>query len=137
MDLFSVQSSESKDRRVEVDSSELRFPSELSKQISSVLQLTNKSDDFIEFRVKANQSKYFTWPDKGVMPPWSKRYVVATMQAQEHAPPDMQCSDMFVVQSTTATDGLTPSSSTERSPFDTEGEVKLKVVVYVASLPTL
>lgn len=119
MDRFSMQSSEFNDRRVEVDPPELRFPFELNKQISTVLQLTNKSDDLVEFRVKANQSKYFTRPDKGVMPPWSKRYVVATARAQEHAPPDMQCIDMFVVQSTTAPDVITPSSSTEQSSFET------------------
>ncbi|GJN04844.1 hypothetical protein PR202_ga22419 [Eleusine coracana subsp. coracana] len=34
MDLFSLQSSESKDRRVEVDPLELRFPFQLNKQIS-------------------------------------------------------------------------------------------------------
>jgi hypothetical protein len=45
----------------------------------------NKSDDFIAFSAKANKSKYYTQPDKGIMSPWSKRYIVATMRAQDGA----------------------------------------------------
>lgn len=86
-----------------------------------MLQLTNRSDDSMAFRVKANRSKYLARrPDEGVLSPWSKCYVVATMLPQEHAPQGMKCSDVFVVQSTSAGNGL-PGN----------GEVTLPVV-YVA-----
>ncbi|OEL30475.1 Vesicle-associated protein 1-2, partial [Dichanthelium oligosanthes] len=84
----------------------LRFPFELNKEISCVLQLMNKSDDFIAFSAKTNKSKYYTRPDNGIMSPWSMRYIVATMRAQEGAPSDMQCNDMFILQNTSVREGL-------------------------------
>ncbi|CAO2149653.1 unnamed protein product [Urochloa humidicola] len=98
----------------------------------------NKSDDFIAFSVKTNKSKYYTQPDKGIMSPWSKRYIVATMRAQDGAPSDdMRCTDMFIVQNTSVSEGLSDSAINEQlfikiAPNAVD-EVKLSIV-YV-SLP--
>lgn len=134
------QSSECKLQSLVIDPLELRFPFELNREVSCVLQLTNKSNDFIAFRAKAYQSKYYARPDKGIMPPWSKRYVVATMQAQEHdtQPPNMKCNDTFLVQSTSAGEGLKPSDVDEDFFKEMVAAGKLMVdevklpIVYVA-----
>ncbi|XP_062198301.1 receptor like protein kinase S.2-like [Phragmites australis] len=128
------QSSDPKER-VEINPVELRFPFELNKEISCVLQLMNKSDDFIAFSAKTNKSKYYTRPDKGIMPPWSKHYVVTTMRAQERSPIDMQCNDIFVVQSTSVSEGVTPSDITEQLFEKMVGKLVHEVtlpIVYVA-----
>ncbi|KAL5204908.1 hypothetical protein ABZP36_009779 [Zizania latifolia] len=72
----------------------------MNKEISCVLQLTNNSDDLVEFHAKTNQKKYSTQPDKGVMAAWSKCYVIVTMKLHEKPLPSMQCNDVFVVRST-------------------------------------
>ena len=92
---------------------ELRFPFELGRDVSCVLQLTNRSGDFVTFAVKANQSKYRTVPGRGVMPPCSKRYVVATLQAAQGSPPaaSMECDDLFIVRSVTVVTSDGGSSS--------------------------
>jgi hypothetical protein len=74
----------------------------------------NRSDDFIAFSARTNKSKFYAQPDKGVMPPWSMRYVVATMRAQERMPSEVQCTDMFIVQNTSVSEDLTDSDITEQ-----------------------
>jgi hypothetical protein len=66
-----------------------------------VLQLTNRTDESIAFYTNTNKLKYQAQPEKGIMPPCSKLFIILTMRAQEHAPPDMQCNDVFLVHSTT------------------------------------
>nr|AGT16241.1 hypothetical protein SHCRBa_027_K06_R_350 [Saccharum hybrid cultivar R570] len=96
-----------------IDPLELRFYFEINREISCILQLRNNSDDFVAFGTTVDQSKYSTRPDKGVMTPWSKRYMIVTMQAQEHAPPDMESNDIFLLQSTIVGEEFTPSDITE------------------------
>ncbi|CAO2149657.1 unnamed protein product [Urochloa humidicola] len=91
------------ERRLAIDPLELRFPFELDRDVSCVLQLTNRSGDFIAFTVQANQSKYRTVPGNGVMPPRSKRYIVATLKAQGSTPDSMQCNDLLHVKSARVT----------------------------------
>jgi len=97
--LFMLQNSEYKLERLAIDPLEVRFPFEVDRDVSCVLQLTNRSPDFVAFTALANQSRYRTVPGRGVMPPWSKLYVVATLQAQGSPPANMRCDDLFVVQS--------------------------------------
>ncbi|KAJ1256763.1 hypothetical protein BS78_K312800 [Paspalum vaginatum] len=121
--------------RVEIDPVELRFPFEPNKELSCVLRLMNKSDDFVAFSAKTNKSKYYTKPDKGILQPWSMRYVIATMRAQERVLSDMQCNDMFIVENTTVGKGLTDSDITEQLFANMGPEVVDKVklrIVYVA-----
>ncbi|XP_037426731.1 putative receptor-like protein kinase At4g00960 isoform X1 [Triticum dicoccoides] len=86
---------------------ELRFLFEPRKDISTCMQLTNQTDGSVAFRVITNQAKYSVQPTKGIMAPCSKRYIYVTLRAQDAAPLNMQCNDMFVVQSTRVNDGCT------------------------------
>ncbi|XP_011031863.1 PREDICTED: vesicle-associated protein 1-2-like [Populus euphratica] len=87
---------------------ELKFPFELKKQISCSLQLSNKSDNYVAFKVKTtNPKKYCVRPNAGVVLPRSNCDVIVTMQAQKEAPTDMQCKDKFLLQSVKTNDGVT------------------------------
>lgn len=112
---------------------ELRFPFEIKKQISCSMQLTNRTDDYIGFKVKTTSpKKYCVRPNSGIVPPRSTSDVIVTMQAQKEAPPDMQCKDKFLVQSVIVAEG-TPVKDVTGDMFTKESgnvvdEVKLKVV---------
>ncbi|KAF9689756.1 hypothetical protein SADUNF_Sadunf01G0125300 [Salix dunnii] len=87
---------------------ELKFPFELKKQISCSLQLSNKTDNYVAFKVKTtNPKKYCVRPNAGIVLPRSTCDVIVTMQAQKEAPIDMQCKDKFLLQSVIANDGVT------------------------------
>ncbi|GAU20743.1 hypothetical protein TSUD_231560 [Trifolium subterraneum] len=115
---------------------ELKFTFELKKQISSSLQLSNKTDSYVAFKVKTtNPKKYCVRPNTGVVLPRSTCDVIVTMQAQKEAPPDMQCKDKFLLQSVRVDDGVDPKDITPEM-FNKEAghvveECKLRVV-YVA-----
>ncbi|KAL9350489.1 hypothetical protein Peur_057744 [Populus x canadensis] len=87
---------------------ELKFPFELKKQISCSLQLSNKTDNYVAFKVKTtNPKKYCVRPNAGIVLPRSTCDVIVTMQAQKEAPTDMQCKDKFLLQSVKTNDGVT------------------------------
>ncbi|XP_075476478.1 vesicle-associated protein 1-1 [Primulina tabacum] len=115
-----------------IDPLELQFPFELKKQISCSMQLTNKSDDYVAFKVKTtNPKKYCVRPNTGVVVPHSACDVIVTMQAQKEAPPDMQCRDKFLLQSVVVRPGITSKDITPEM-FNKESgnhvaECKLKV----------
>ncbi|RWW05539.1 hypothetical protein BHE74_00016862, partial [Ensete ventricosum] len=109
---------------VEIDPLELKFPCEfdspsffwwfagvyrrlfaqveLKKQISCSLQLINKSDDYVAFKV-ANlvaALDFRTWKEATAYFLLRRiQFASVTMQSQREAPPDMQCKDKFLVQS--------------------------------------
>ncbi|KAK4740813.1 hypothetical protein SAY87_024401 [Trapa incisa] len=86
---------------------------ELKKQISCSLQLSNKTDSYVAFKVKTtNPKKYCVRPNTGVVLPRSTCDVIVTMQAQKEAPPDMQCKDKFLLQSVKTSDGATAKDIT-------------------------
>ncbi|KVH91217.1 vesicle-associated protein 1-2-like [Cynara cardunculus var. scolymus] len=115
-----------------VDPQELQFPFELKKQISCSMQLTNKTNNHVAFKVKTtNPKKYCVRPNTGVVLPHSTCDVIVTMQAQKEAPPDMQCKDKFLLQSAVASPGAVPKDITPEL-FNKESgnqveECKLKV----------
>ncbi|CAK9186559.1 unnamed protein product [Ilex paraguariensis] len=119
-----------------VEPQELQFPFELKKQISCSMQLTNKTSNYVAFKVKTtNPKKYCVRPNTGVVMPNSTCDVVVTMQAQKEAPPDMQCKDKFLLQSVVASPGattkdITPELFNKESGSHVE-ECKLRVA-YVA-----
>uniref|UniRef100_A0A803L6M1 MSP domain-containing protein n=1 Tax=Chenopodium quinoa TaxID=63459 RepID=A0A803L6M1_CHEQI len=87
---------------------ELKFNLELKKQICSSLYLTNKTDNYVAFKVKTtNPKKYCVRPNTGVVLPRSTCDVVVTMQALKEPPSDMQCKDKFLLQSVIANHGTT------------------------------
>lgn len=124
---------------LQIEPVELQFPFELKKQISCSLQLTNKSDDSVAFKVKTtNPKKYCVRPNTGIVMPRSTCDVIVTMQAQKEAPPDMQCKDKFLLQSVVASPGtmakdITPEMFNKESGNHVE-ECKLRVA-YVPPQP--
>ncbi|XP_022770246.1 vesicle-associated protein 1-2-like [Durio zibethinus] len=119
-----------------IEPQELQFPFELRKQISCSLNLSNKTDDYVGFKVKTtNPKKYCVRPNTGVVLPRSTCNVIVTMQAQKEAPLDMQCKDKFLLQTVVASAGAAPKDITPEM-FNKESghhveECKLRVV-YVA-----
>ncbi|KAJ9539023.1 hypothetical protein OSB04_031756 [Centaurea solstitialis] len=115
-----------------IEPQELQFPFELKKQISCSMQLKNKTDSHVAFKVKTtNPKKYCVRPNTGIVLPHSTCDVVVTMQAQKEAPPDMQCKDKFLLQSAVASPGAAPKDITPEL-FNKESgnqveECKLKV----------
>ncbi|GFP81772.1 vesicle-associated protein 1-2 [Phtheirospermum japonicum] len=118
-----------------VEPLEMKFPFELKKQISCSLQVSNKTDNYVAFKVKTtNPKKYCVRPNTGIVLPRSTCDIVVTMQAQKEAPAEMQCKDKFLLQSVVASAGATPKDITAEMFNKDQGQVeecKLKVV-YVA-----
>lgn len=112
---------------------ELKFPFELKKQISCSLQLSNKTDNYVAFKVKTtNPKKYCVRPNTGIVLPRSTCDIIVTMQAQKEAPPDMQCKDKFLLQSVKTNDGTT-AKDINAEMFNKEAghvveECKLRVI---------
>lgn len=93
---------------LEIQPRELKFTFELKKQSSCSIHLVNKSDQYLAFKVKTTSPKrYCVRPNTGVVKPNSECDVMVTMQAQRVAPPDMQCKDKFLIQSTVVPYGTT------------------------------
>ncbi|KAI3716839.1 hypothetical protein L1987_68026 [Smallanthus sonchifolius] len=116
-----------------VEPLELKFPFELKKQISCSLQLSNKTENHVAFKVKTtNPKKYCVRPNTGLVLPRSTCDVTVTMQAQKEAPPDMLCRDKFLLQSVVISPGIPAKDITpemfSREPGRVVEECKLKVI---------
>ncbi|CAL9087747.1 vesicle-associated protein [Musa troglodytarum] len=123
-----------------IQPSELRFAFELKKQSSCSFQLTNKTDQYVAFKVKTtNPKKYCVRPNSGIISPRSSCDVTVTMQAQKEAPHDMQCKDKFLLQSVIAEHGAATTDITaemfNREPGKLVEEFKLRVTYVMASPP--
>lgn len=126
---------------LKIQPSELKFQFELRKQSSCCMQLTNKTDQFVAFKVKTtNPKKYCVRPNTGIVLPGSTCDVTVTMQAQKESPPDMQCKDKFLLQSVIAADGATTKEITpemfNKEPDRIVQEIKLRVVYIPANPPS-
>ncbi|TXG62661.1 hypothetical protein EZV62_009655 [Acer yangbiense] len=147
-----------------IQPSELKFPFELKKQSSCSMQLTNKTDKYVAFKVKTtNPKKYCVRPNTGVVLPGSscnvtvkiqllcltvvpkwlivmEQILAVTMQAQKEAPPDLQCKDKFLLQSVAAPDGATTKDIVPELFNKEEGKVveefKLRVIYIPANPPS-
>ncbi|KAH7848387.1 hypothetical protein Vadar_002193 [Vaccinium darrowii] len=121
--------------------SELKFPFEVKKQSSCSMQLTNKTDQYVAFKVKTtNPKKYCVRPNNGLVSPRSACNVTVTMQAQKEAPPDMHCKDKFLIQSVIAPNGATAKDMTPEMFNREDGKVieefKLRVIYIPANPPS-
>ncbi|KAJ4969229.1 hypothetical protein NE237_015930 [Protea cynaroides] len=113
---------------------ELKFTVERKKRSLCSIQLVNNSNQYVAFKVKTTSPKnYCVQPNTGIVQPSSTCNFTVTMQAQQETPPDMQCKDKFLIQST-----IVPFGTTEEdiipSMFMKDGskyieENKLKVVL--------
>ena len=119
---------------------ELKFLFELEKQSYCDLKVANKTDNYVAFKVKTTSpKKYFVRPNTGVIQPWDSCIIRVTLQAQREYPPDMQCKDKFLLQSTvvpphTDVDEL-PQDTFTKDSGKTLTECKLKVS-YISSSTT-
>ncbi|XVF38627.1 hypothetical protein REPUB_Repub20aG0118700 [Reevesia pubescens] len=117
---------------LEIHPQELKFTFELKKQSSCLIQLTNKTDQYVAFKVKTTSpKKYCVRPNTGIVKPKSASDFTVIMQAQRVAPPDLICKDKFLIQSTvvpfgTAEEDITSEMFSKESGKHIE-ENKLKV----------
>ncbi|KAK4770375.1 hypothetical protein SAY87_030907 [Trapa incisa] len=121
-----------------IDPSELRFSFELGKQISCQLHLSNKTDHYVAFKVKTTSpKKYSVRPNMGIILPRTSLDILVIMQAQNEAPPDMQCKDKFLFQCVKTNEGMTAKDITaemfNKGAGNAVEECKLRVV-YVTPL---
>ncbi|XP_009781009.1 vesicle-associated protein 2-1 [Nicotiana tabacum] len=116
---------------ISVSPEELRFQFELEKQSYCDLKVTNSTEHCVAFKVKTTSpKKYFVRPNTGVIHPWDSCFIRVTLQAQKEYPPDMQCKDKFLLQSTIVnndSDELSPDTFNKDSGRTVE-ECKLRVV---------
>ncbi|XP_009389057.2 vesicle-associated protein 1-3 [Musa acuminata AAA Group] len=126
---------------LKIHPSELKLPFEVKKQSSCCMQLTNKTDHYVAFKVKTTSpKKYSVRPNMGVVLPKSTISITVTMQAHKEVPPDLQCKDKFLVQSVVADDGATTKDITaemfNKAPGKDVEEFKLRVVYIPANPPS-
>ncbi|KAJ7944688.1 Vesicle-associated protein 2-1 [Quillaja saponaria] len=118
---------------ISVDPEDLRFQFELEKQTFCDLKVLNNTEHHVAFKVKTTSpKKYFVRPNTGVIHPWDSCIIRVTLQGQREYPPDMQCKDKFLLQSTivphnTDVDELPPDTFNKESGKSIE-ECKLRVV---------
>lgn len=112
---------------------ELSFQIELEKPSSCNLKIVNNTEHHVAFKVKTTSpKKYFVRPNARIIQPWDSCTITVTLQPQKEYPPDLQCKDKFLIQSTK----VAPSTDMDEIPPDTfakEGdkvidEMKLRVV---------
>ncbi|PSS09688.1 Vesicle-associated protein 2-1, N-terminally processed like [Actinidia chinensis var. chinensis] len=118
---------------ISVHPEELKFQFELEKQSHCDLKVANRTEHYLAFKVKTTSpKKYFVRPNTGVIQPWDSCVIKVTLQAQREYPPDMQCKDKFLLQSTI----VAPQTEVTELPQDTFNkdigktveEYKLRVV---------
>ncbi|KAJ0970682.1 hypothetical protein J5N97_018641 [Dioscorea zingiberensis] len=118
---------------ISVHPEELTFEFELEKPSFCNLKVVNNTEHHVAFKVKTTSPrKYFVRPNTSVVQPWDSCTITVTLQAQKEYPPDMQCKDKFLLQSTK----VAPVADVDELPpetFNKEGdkvieELKLKVI---------
>ncbi|KAF0894057.1 hypothetical protein E2562_033946 [Oryza meyeriana var. granulata] len=118
---------------------ELKIPYEVKRKRSCCMQLTNKTDQYVAFKVKTtNPRKYSVRHACGILLPRSSCDITVTMQAPHEVLSDYHCKDKFLVQSVVVGHGATmrdfaPELFT-KAPGRLIEEFKLRVV-YVAANP--
>ncbi|CAB4316011.1 unnamed protein product [Prunus armeniaca] len=119
---------------LEIQPKELKFLFELKKQSSCSVALTNMTNRHVAFKVKTTSpKKYCVRPNVGVILPKSTSEFSVTMQAPRAAPPDMECRDKFLIQSTIVSSGTTDEDITASMFAKDDGkyieEKKLRVTL--------
>ncbi|XP_065857018.1 vesicle-associated protein 2-1 [Euphorbia lathyris] len=101
---------------ISVHPDELKFVFELDRQIFCDLKVVNNTEHHVAFKVKTTSpKKYFVRPNTGVIQPWDSCVIRVTLQAQNEYPPEMQCKDKFLLQSTV----VPPHADVDELPPDT------------------
>jgi len=107
---------------------ELTLPSDLQKQITCEVKLTNETNDYYAFIIETRCRRYHARPDKGIVSPQSSCSIQITMQAQQST-----TIDDFIVKSTIV-DGDARAKHiiehmSDKDPSEVD-EVTLAVVIY-------
>uniref|UniRef100_A0A1D1Z3A3 Vesicle-associated protein 2-2 n=2 Tax=Anthurium amnicola TaxID=1678845 RepID=A0A1D1Z3A3_9ARAE len=120
---------------LEIRPRELKFAFELKRQSSCSIQLINNSNHYVAFKVKTTSPRnYCVRPNVGIVLPKTTCDLTVTMQAQKITPPDLQCNDKFLVQSTVVPFGtmegdLNPNLfSKENGRFIEENKLRVALV---------
>ncbi|XP_047328836.1 vesicle-associated protein 2-1-like [Impatiens glandulifera] len=121
---------------ISVHPEDLNFQFELEKQSYCDIKVANNTQLYVAFKVKTTSpKKYFVRPNTGLLQPWDSCTIRVILHAQREYPPDMQCRDKFLLQSTI----VQPHSEVDELPPDTfnkEGGKKIEErklrVVYVS-----
>uniref|UniRef100_A0A0D9VJ59 MSP domain-containing protein n=1 Tax=Leersia perrieri TaxID=77586 RepID=A0A0D9VJ59_9ORYZ len=118
--------------------SELKIPFELKRTNSGILELTNKTDQSVAFKVKTtNPKKYAVRPTTGVIPPWGSSGITVSMQPPKEIPADYHCKDKFLIQSVVVPESTTLHSDLfSKEPGKVVEEFKLRVVYIPANPPS-
>ncbi|CAH8383949.1 unnamed protein product [Eruca vesicaria subsp. sativa] len=116
----------------------LKFPVDLKKQTTCMVQLTNTTDRYVAFKVKTTSpKKYCVRPNVGVVAPNSSCEFSVIMQAFKEPPPDLACKDKFLIQSTAVPADTTDDDITASMFSKAEGrhieENKLRVTLVMPS----
>ncbi|KAL4325271.1 hypothetical protein GQ457_11G021980 [Hibiscus cannabinus] len=123
---------------ISVQPNGLKFVFELEKPSFCDLKVVNNTEQHVAFKVKTTSpKKYFVRPNTGVVQPWDSSVIRVTLQAQREYPPDMQCKDKFLLQSTvvpanTDVDDLPADTFNKESGREIQ-ECKLKVLYVTPS----
>ncbi|KAH9622215.1 hypothetical protein KSS87_003419 [Heliosperma pusillum] len=122
-----------------VQPSELKFPFQLNRLSTCWLQLTNKTDHNVAFKVKTTHpKKYCVRPNVGVLSAGSTSVVKVGLQAQKEFPLAVP-KDKFLIQCIKASSGLTVEDITSqmfRKDSDDVEEQKLRVMFVTADPPS-
>ncbi|XP_074291171.1 vesicle-associated protein 3-1-like isoform X3 [Silene latifolia] len=122
-----------------VQPSELKFPFQLNRVSTCWLQLTNKTDHNVAFKVKTTHPrKYCVRPNVGVLSPGSTSVVKVGLQAQKEFPLAIP-KDKFLIQSIIAPTGVTVEDITSEMFRKDSGDVeeqKLRVIFVTADPPS-
>ncbi|XP_022737947.1 vesicle-associated protein 2-1-like isoform X2 [Durio zibethinus] len=110
---------------ISVHPNDLKFIFELEKQSFCDLKVVNNTEHHVAFKVKTTSpKKYFVRPNTGVVQPWDSCVIRVTLQAQREYPPDMQCKDKFLLQSTI----VAPNTDVDDLPADTFNKESAKEI---------
>ncbi|XP_015691751.1 vesicle-associated protein 3-1-like isoform X2 [Oryza brachyantha] len=126
-------------RLLRVHPSELKIPYEVKRKRSCCMQLTNRTDQCVAFKVKTtNPRKYSVRHACGILLPRSSCDITVTMQAPHEVLSDYHCRDKFLVQSVVVGHRATMRDFAPelfaKVPGRVIEEFKLRVV-YVAANP--
>ncbi|CAM0944634.1 unnamed protein product [Alopecurus aequalis] len=121
--------------------SELKMPFELKKANSGCIELINKTDQRVAFKVKTtNPRKYAVRPTSGIVPPGGSCGITITMQAPKEIPQDYHCKDKFLVQSVVVEEEITHKDIVpemfNKAPDRVVEEFKLRVIYIPANPPS-
>ncbi|KAL3499577.1 hypothetical protein ACH5RR_038670 [Cinchona calisaya] len=123
-----------------VEPVEVNFPFEVNKQISSSIQLSNMTKNYVAFKLMTTDPKnYCVRPNRGVMVPQSTSNITVKKQARKTLP-DTESKDKFLVR-TAVVSPTTTEKDINWKTFGKEGEgqvkdIKLRVVHTLAPQAT-